>query len=675
MAKTKLLAPVDERSYFDGGFWGLLGYNLLTNFVTAITFGIAFPWMYCLKQRWIARHTVVCGKRMRFDGTGGSLIGHYLLWLLLTVVTFGIYGWWMNIALKKWITKNTHYIGEQDNNSYFDGGIGGYIGINLLCNLLTVCTLGIAAPWAAVKRIEWESRHTVIDSRRHVFVGTGGSLFVKRLLWGFLTGITFGIFAFWIPIKMQKWAVERTIDTEHTTEALIRRGEYRADVQSTAANLHAQRVQDEMELVQQGITAATDAPTLLAMAQTGCRSAQFEYVRRYSGGDYTAAPFAELLKSAADQGYAPAMCVYALSCDKNDLEMLEGAARNGQIPALLQLMRRQAQAGLVTREDDLALGHLEEAVRWYDILEAGGEPSVQEDTCTYEQCMMKLRRIRTKRPPKNTSVGAVIGILALVLVGIGLLAAIIGTVANLFVGVPLYKNEGVGNLIGTEADGSISWEDESPDADFDTDGELVFSPDGGSIGMDEIPAQGQSGSGFIAFLEKLFANQIGSALQGPALAPGTEDGIIAMPGTDSGTSDLSYMSFLEAFRQAMENEPHYYTVQGMASGTDQDSYTLQCSYYYWKSYFEMTVTFAGEDVKVKRIQLTGPRVYETIDENINALEFQSISRVLYQVLGLGDEMDITPNVDAGQDYTEHYDGWSFHYSHSADTLTLDIQAN
>ena len=62
--------PFEETSYFDGGFWGNLGYTILVGLVSSLTLGIAFPWMCCLYQNWKASHTVVCGKRMYFDGKG-----------------------------------------------------------------------------------------------------------------------------------------------------------------------------------------------------------------------------------------------------------------------------------------------------------------------------------------------------------------------------------------------------------------------------------------------------------------------------------------------------------------------------------------------------------------------------------------------------------------------------
>lgn len=95
-----------KNSYFDGGFWGLFGVSLLSALVTIITLGLGYPAMYCFRMRWIYRHTVVGGYRLKFNGTGGQLFGKYILWTFLTIITIGIFGLWLPIKYKKWETKH-----------------------------------------------------------------------------------------------------------------------------------------------------------------------------------------------------------------------------------------------------------------------------------------------------------------------------------------------------------------------------------------------------------------------------------------------------------------------------------------------------------------------------------------------------------------------------------------
>ena len=100
---------VQRESKFDGGLLGLIGINILQSLLIAITLGFGAPWAICMKQRWIAKHTVIDGQRLVFDGTGGQLFGNYIKWILLTLITFGIYGFWLGIKMQQWITKHTHH--------------------------------------------------------------------------------------------------------------------------------------------------------------------------------------------------------------------------------------------------------------------------------------------------------------------------------------------------------------------------------------------------------------------------------------------------------------------------------------------------------------------------------------------------------------------------------------
>ena len=95
-------------SKFTGGLFGLICVTLLQDLLTLVTLGLAYPWAVCLKQGWVANHTILDGRQAYFDGTGGQLFGNYLKWFLLTILTLGIYGFWLHINMKKWIVRHTH---------------------------------------------------------------------------------------------------------------------------------------------------------------------------------------------------------------------------------------------------------------------------------------------------------------------------------------------------------------------------------------------------------------------------------------------------------------------------------------------------------------------------------------------------------------------------------------
>ncbi len=218
LSKTTKEISYEGESYFDGKLLQLIGYKILGNIITGITFGFGFPWAICFVKRWTVKHTVVNGRRLAFDGKGAQLFGKFIIWVLLTLVTFGIYAFWLNIKMEKWVASHTHFedeavsetTDEKEDKSTFDGRLIQLIGHNIVTFLMIVFTFGIAYPWAECRLLRWKCKHTVVDGKREAFDGKGVQLFGKYILWVFLTIITFGIYALWLGIKMRKWFASHT---------------------------------------------------------------------------------------------------------------------------------------------------------------------------------------------------------------------------------------------------------------------------------------------------------------------------------------------------------------------------------------------------------------------------------------------------------------------------------
>lgn len=97
-------------SKFTGRLIALIGISILQWLITVFSLGIAAPWAVCIKERWIARNTIIDGHQLQFDGRGGQLFGNYIKWFLLTIITIGIYGLWLPIKMKQWTVKHTHMV-------------------------------------------------------------------------------------------------------------------------------------------------------------------------------------------------------------------------------------------------------------------------------------------------------------------------------------------------------------------------------------------------------------------------------------------------------------------------------------------------------------------------------------------------------------------------------------
>lgn len=98
-----------EHFQFDGGAATYVGTGILSALIAICTLGIGYPWALCLKQKWIAKHTIIDGKRCKFTGGGGGLIGLWIKWFFLIIITLGIYTFWVAPDLQRWITERTDF--------------------------------------------------------------------------------------------------------------------------------------------------------------------------------------------------------------------------------------------------------------------------------------------------------------------------------------------------------------------------------------------------------------------------------------------------------------------------------------------------------------------------------------------------------------------------------------
>lgn len=210
------------RSSFSGGLLGLFVINFVTSFLSTLTLGIAYPWLYVWQSNWFAKHTTYNGRKLLFVGKGGQLFGLILKWFLLTIITLGIYGLFIPVKLLKWKTENTHFAdGQRVGQSKFLGNTWGLIGNSIICALLFIITLGIAFPSVIAIMTNWERKHTVIDGYKLSFNGRGISLIGHYLLWILLTIITIGIYSLWIPLKFENWKVSYTDIIGHSPEVAL----------------------------------------------------------------------------------------------------------------------------------------------------------------------------------------------------------------------------------------------------------------------------------------------------------------------------------------------------------------------------------------------------------------------------------------------------------------------
>lgn len=105
---TNAYGAIYPASSFRGNSFEYLGYSILTGIVTAITCGIAGPWMACLLAKWQTSNTYYNKQKLKFELTGGKAFLTYLLVAVLTIITCGIYSPWGTCKINKLELEHTH---------------------------------------------------------------------------------------------------------------------------------------------------------------------------------------------------------------------------------------------------------------------------------------------------------------------------------------------------------------------------------------------------------------------------------------------------------------------------------------------------------------------------------------------------------------------------------------
>ena len=429
-----------ESSVFDGKTLQLIGYRILSAFVTTITLGIAYPWMLCMVKRWEVKHTVIHGRRLKFTGHGHQLIGKYLLWVFLTIITLGIYSIWLGLGMKKWVVKHTVYADEDKPvDSYFSGGVGGYLGIHILAFILTVFTLGIGKAWADTMVLRWEAGHTHIGGSPLVFSGSGGQLLGKYLLLILLTPLTLGIYALCFPVILLKWQTKHTDAVYQTSQIRAKAIAHETTALQDFAKYRIAANDQELAAVKSGYTGTEDLNTLEQMAADGNPFAAYHLAKQIKGENALYEGKAlDWLQRAADGKVHSALLDLAKQAPSEDkISLLTQAVQGGNAEAswLLAVEYQNAK-------------DLPQAAYWFKIALEWANENAKAHAPEYDELVkniaLQLSEANTPKKQSNT-LGIVLGIVGGIIVLVGILLAI----AAFFFKVPI-RNHQVSPALRTE---------------------------------------------------------------------------------------------------------------------------------------------------------------------------------------------------------------------------------
>ncbi|MBE6801899.1 MAG: DUF898 family protein [Ruminococcaceae bacterium] len=442
----------DQRSYFDGGYFGYIGHQILYCLISVFSLGIAVPWAMCMMERWRVNHTVINGRRLKFTGTGGKLFGKYILGVILTIITFGIYGIWFGLSIQKWMTSHTVYADDPDETaSKFTGGAGGWFGYHVLFIVLSLVTFGIGMPFAMVMLERWKLSNTVIGGSPLAFNGLGGRLFGKMLLWALLSVVTFGIFDLFVYVKYLRWVGVNT-DALYRTEEYKKfsREQEKFALENVAAyGLAANNT--ELDKLRSGVKGDESPDEIKIMAQNGNIYASYIYACELinsRGNDDEEA--IELLRTSAYGGYHQAMLYYAYYVkeysEQEYIDLVKGSAKAGNYEAsrILKEYYEALAYEFKNADDERCVDALREAAYWFKVAVSQGNYPNEDTTFEYEKmldtiAMWKASGVEPKKGGAGVVVGAILGVIALVgVLGVGAFALL----AIFGVSVPLLGSFG-----------------------------------------------------------------------------------------------------------------------------------------------------------------------------------------------------------------------------------------
>ncbi len=513
----------DGGSYFDGNTLQLIGYNILSNIITTLTLGIAYPWAACMLERWKVKHTVINGRRLKFTGHGIQLFGKYILWWFLTVITCGIYSIWLGVNMEKWKTKHTVYAdGKYDTTSEFTAGAGGWFVNHFIFYLLNFVTLGIAYPWSEVRLMKWKAEHRVIGGSPLVFTGKGGTLFVKNLLCVLLTPITLGIYLLVYPVVLLKWEFKNTLALYRTEPLRKLSRAHEENANKDYAKIRLAANDSELAAVKSGFTGKETPEELKNLADEENPFACYALALHIKGeAPAFEGEALELLKNASDSGYHAAMQDYSSYIEDAEQRcaLLEESVKKGNAKAPWQLKGIYEEKANSSK-DGAKLESLTTTAYWFKVaLELEDGEAVAHQT-EYAELLEILAILHCKNHPASKSSGAVV---------VGIAVGAVALIAVIGLGVAWIFGYNMSSEVDTVHTDSLvisnsSWVQLPSDADeaqirdilrsCSVDYEIVYISNGdaepghlvqvtvNSVGVDETGFYVEQGDKFVIYIKQ-----------------------------------------------------------------------------------------------------------------------------------------------------------------------------
>ena len=220
--QTIIKSDIDDRYFsYHGSGAELFKIFFVNALLTAITFGIYFPWAKAKVLSYHLSNLEFKGSRFAFHGTGKEMFKGFIKAYLIFIVLFGsflvgqlmiqsgspiglililIAAFIQIVIIPLAIVGSARYRMSRTTwrgiHFKYTGTVKRMAWVLVKGLFFTMITFGIYGAWLMVDIVEELLSNSKIGDIQFKFTGKGGDLFWTRLAGGFLTAITFGIYVF-----------------------------------------------------------------------------------------------------------------------------------------------------------------------------------------------------------------------------------------------------------------------------------------------------------------------------------------------------------------------------------------------------------------------------------------------------------------------------------------------
>jgi uncharacterized membrane protein YjgN (DUF898 family) len=153
LARTSLFGI---RFSFRGNVKDFLKLFVPNALLTAVTFGLYFPFMHAKLHNYLVSHSYFGNKAFKSKAEGKALFKDFLIAVVLHIPTFSLIWWWYRAKQQRYYASTTTFAGGRFESSATGGSL---LKLNMVNGLILMFTGGLGYPFVAVRQLAYTVEH------------------------------------------------------------------------------------------------------------------------------------------------------------------------------------------------------------------------------------------------------------------------------------------------------------------------------------------------------------------------------------------------------------------------------------------------------------------------------------------------------------------------------------